>query len=220
MTQTYSDPALAQRMKRREVPNAPIDMLAVKGDGPSAETARAALRTLHETWTLISDAAKNTEVELSELTKVGDRALKRGLKAMDNAHETVRKQIAFTDGKIRDVVQPTISPQMAAEIRSLVRSDPAKALLMVREDPRISSAVLSGPASLSGVTQDEQERLKAAAIAAHAPELGAQKHEAELALSLMERMGSHATAVLASKLHSWGNAQPTQMDALRKAAAA
>ena len=86
----YPDPEMARRMEMRRVPEPPVDLLSVQGSGPSAETARAATRAIHETWSLIRDAARNPDVDLKELTRVGDAALKRRLKAADGAAERIR----------------------------------------------------------------------------------------------------------------------------------
>ncbi|MEM1150008.1 MAG: hypothetical protein AAGI03_05560 [Pseudomonadota bacterium] len=214
----YPDPDTARRMEMRRVPEPPVDLLSVQGSSPSAEAARAATKAIHETWSLIRDAARNPEVDLKELTRVGEAALKRGLRAADGAAERIRQQIGHIDDQIKTATQPSITPQMAAEIRAFVRDDPKRATPLVREDARFASAILSGPASLSGLDSSQFDTVRLAATAAHASDQSARRREAELALSAVEQAGTRVVAGLSSKLRTWAAATPVQLDKLREAA--
>ena len=214
----YPDPALARRLETRRVPDPPIDLLAVRGTGPSAETARAATKALHETWTLIREAASNPEVDLRELTRVGDAALQRGLKSADGAAQRIRQQIGHIEGQIKDATQPTMTPQLAAELRALVREDPKRAATLAKDDARFAGAILSAPAALSGLSKQQFDQVREVAVLAHAPEQTAQHREAELALRAVERAGGRAMTDLTAKLNEWTDATPAQIDKLREAA--
>ena len=213
----YPDPEITRRQQLRAVKPPPVDLLAVTGEGPSADTARHAMRNLHETWTLIHDSAKNFEVELKELTKVGQNALKRGLKSADAAGAKINEQIAHIDSKIKAATQPNITPQMAAEIRSMVRDDPKRAAGLCRSDARIASAILGGPAALSGLDEKTYEVARQSALLAHAPDEVGQRKVAEAALAALNRAGSSAVANLQTKLLQWEEATPVSLDKLRAA---
>ncbi|NVE95894.1 hypothetical protein [Altererythrobacter lutimaris] len=205
-------------MKTRRVPDPPVDLLNVRGDGPSADAARTATEAIHQTWTLIRDAARDPEVDLKELTRVGDAALKKGLKAADSAAERIRAQIGHIDGQIKERTQPTMTPQMATEIRAMVREDPKRAATLARSDPRMAGAILSGPAALCGLDARQYEQVREAAVLAHASEQAAQRKEAELALSAVERAGTRALADLTKKLGEWDEAKPAQIAKLMEVA--
>ncbi|MEM6857569.1 MAG: hypothetical protein AAF559_06825 [Pseudomonadota bacterium] len=214
----YPDPQMQRRMALRRVPEPPIDMLAVKGDGYSAGLARNAMKTLYDTWTLVREAARNPETDLRELTRLGDAALMKGTRSADQASERIVRQIAEFDAKIKAAIEPPITPQLATELRALVREDPARATVLAREDARFAGAILSGPAALSGLDADKISAVRNAAMLAHAPDQTTQKSEAERALAALHKAGSRTAAEIGNKLASWSAGVPEELGKLKEAA--
>lgn len=136
------------------------------------------------------------------LYDAGNATIERANQRLDHAYgklqaaETSLDQ-AITEG-LRDL---KFGAQVAVETRTMLRTmeDGAKRLGMVmgaaqRGDLPMVAAVLTGPAYLSGLTDEQRDLVREAAAHAVVPALKARRDAARKAQELIRRAGSHTIA--------------------------
>ncbi len=223
------NPTLKLDTRRVEVP---IDHNpdAVIGEGPSATAAKGAMLSIWTTWNAVKNAADDPATDLPALARVSRQAVERGLASADRAADTITSQIEHIEGEIRQAVQPPISDALAGEIRAHWRAtlttrgreqDSGGLGTLIKaagQDTRTASAVLTGPAYLSGLTDDQHALVRTAAVKAHAPEREADLEEARKALGKVQAAAARVTKTLGPKIVLWSNPEPTALRQLRSIA--
>lgn len=193
-------------MSNREI-TVPIDHHPgmVRGDGPSANAARAAMAALHDAWGHISRAAADRSVDLPRLARAAQGAMERALTEADKATAAINKHVTNLETAIVAATQPRQDPALATEIRGYWRSVGwDKGLIpAVEADARTASAVLSAPAYLSGLDAKKHELVRLAAKKAHAPEQSAALEEALLARERVETASTRMIEIVAPRIRQW-----------------
>lgn len=198
------------------------DPRVIAGEGPSAQTARGALNTMHGAWMKIRDAAADQSVELPRLAKAATGAMERALTAADGALERIEKQVKAMEREIAAATQPPVEPSLAAEVRAYWRERGWTNGLpqAVAADPRTSSAVLSAPAYLSGLDDKQREIIRMTAVKAHATERLAALEEATEARDKLQRASSRMIELVVPRIRDWerpDNADLTDLEAYGRA---
>lgn len=217
-------PQHVMRDDRRQVPQAPPDYNPgiVNGDSASATAARTALKLVHDSWRHIRDAAADPKVSLADLSIAAQRAVEKALTNVDKARATIGRDVATIEQRIAAKIAPDIAPQLAAEIRSYWRERAASGTVLaevaqaISSDARTASALLTGPAYLSGMSADQLGTLREAAIAGLAPDEGRQLAEARAAFDVVARAGARMLDQLGPKLRQWAMPQSASLAGLRE----
>lgn len=195
---------------------------AVIGEGPSSHAAKGAMMSIWTTWNAVKTAAEDRNTDLPALARVGQQAVERGLAAADKASAAIMSNLAALDREITSAIRPPVPDALSVEIRQYWRREGDEKLgaLMsaIQSDTRTSSAVLSAPAYLSGLDDEQQENFRAVAVNAHAPERQADLEEAQRALAKVQAAAERVTQTLGPKITLWSNPEPTAMRQLRSLA--
>lgn len=219
-----------QKMRERQMPSAPMDYSP--GQVPEDDPARHALGQLHSMWSAISEAAGDSSVPIAQLTSLGTAALEHALSKCDATVIKITKQIEATERQIKETTRPIVPGEMAAEIRSYVRSaftgrdgkpkqDPSRMQQIVSQaahDPRVASALLSGPKMLTGLSDEMLDIFKRSIRRELCPESTAKLDQLKKSLELVERGSQRAIEALAPKLRTWADREPESIKTLRKGA--
>lgn len=184
----------------------------VKGDSPGAETGRAALSALYGTYGKINDTANRT-TDMGRLAAAAQPFAEKAIDGAAKAMGTLEDRIAHYDAEIATAIAPKGSDTTAAEIRAhwsgrMEGGGGAKSLsalvTAVRGgDTLTTSAVLSVPAYLSGLSDEQQGMIRLQAAEAVAPEHVKYRAEAEAALAKVRRATEHFTTEVGAKLREW-----------------
>lgn len=222
------------RSNQRPSPKTPIDASranikppldfqpgAVRGEGPAAMRARAVLEILHQTWTEVGEAAGKMNVDLPELARVAQGAVERALRGADKARESIAREVELASRAVDAKIAPAVPDVVQSEIRShwaqrvggqragASRKEAFGELLeAVRGDSRTSSAILSGPAYLSGLDAERFDTVRASAVEAHAKEEAARLQEARQAGELVARASKRLLDELGWRIGRWTSTNP------------
>lgn len=229
----HPDPQRSANAKLRSVPAMPLDLTpgAVLGDGPSAKEARTALSGLEQAWNLIREAASSDDVKVADLAKHGQKALETGLAKVDRAEAAVTAQVAAISSSIDAIIMPPQSDEFAGEIRTYWRHQNtdirngkqhvkslSSLIEAVKQDKRTVSAILSAPAYLSGLSDDNMAVLRDQAVSTWAPDQQAKLNEAKASLSRVQKARDRAISFLAPKIRTWAEPESTALANLAKMA--
>lgn len=204
--------------RKRSIAAPPLDMLGVKGDSLGARIARDAVKPVYERWAKISEASHDRNAKLEDVKRVFRGFHQRATESLDLAHGRLASQLKELQDKIKTRTQPPITPTMAAEIRSFVRQHPDKAVDLVREDPRYATAILTGPRSLSGLSEQQFDLARQMAQSTHAPESLAELKETERAMRLIESAGAQLVELYGQKMVDWDPKESALMEELKQEA--
>ena len=213
----YPDKALQHEMDLRAVKKPSAVVQPLPGETPSISAANAALSRVHDAWERIEQAAANKSTPFKDLHVHGSRHVSNAEKSVDSATKTIQGQIDHYNKEIDEVIMPkTVSPNMAAEIRMMVRQKPSAALDLVRQDPRFSAAILNGPAALSGLSKEQYETVRDMATRTFASELHAKREHAQKTLNQLQSRASEALSYLNPKLSTWRQQENPALERLKQ----
>lgn len=192
---------------------------AVRGEGPSANVARAAMTAIHTAWGHISRAAEDQSVDLPRLARATQGAMERALSEADKASAAIGKMVASLESQIVAATQPKVDPALAGEIRGYWRTVGWEKGLIpaVQADARTASAILSAPAYLSGLNAERLELARQAATKAHAEEQSAALEEARRAQERVERAATRMIEVVVPRIRQWTEPENESLTALEAA---
>lgn len=191
----------------------------VRGEGPSAQSARAAMIALHDAWTRIAEAAEGNNIDPPRLAKAAQSAMERALTAADRATSTIDGRVKDLEAAVTAAIQPRVDPTLAAEVRAYWRARGwANGMTeAMRGDVRTASAILSAPGYLSGLDPDQFATMHRIAVDAHAGEQQAALDEALRARRKVETAGARMMELIAPRLREWAEADSeslTRLEAL------
>lgn len=178
----------------------------LKGKSPGANLGRAALTSIYEAYGKINDTAARVS-DKGRLASAAQPFAEHAVQSAGRAMTTLRSQIAHLDGEIATALKPPVEPNLAGQVRAHWAQS-GKALQGVKAaiddgDMTTMSAVLSAPAYLSGLTDENQAVLRLVAAAAVAPDMVARRGEAADALERVERATDHFMQTIAGRLNEW-----------------
>lgn len=213
--QPYPDAKLVREQQLRAVKPLPADYMpsAIRGDSPAARNATAVLNDLAVTWATISEAAKVSD--MAKLAPAARRSYDTVSAKLRTTQATIDSQIAHYAGQIEERIVPRIDAALGAELRNHLRD---KNILEITKaaasDPRVSSALLSAPAILTGLKEDQIALVRKNATQAHAPEQAALMDEAVAAGKRIAKAADHIVTGLGSKVVAW-EIEAKEPDALK-----
>ena len=116
---------------------------------------------------------------------------------------------------------PPVSGSLATEIREhWARQDGADAMnglhQAVLADPRTSSAILSAPHYLSGLTTERQDLLRTASAGQHAAQANDDMAEATRARDKLQAATTRMVELLAPRLREWATPGSEALTALKE----
>lgn len=180
----------------------------IKGDTPGAEIARQALGELYSVAGEINDTAASVK-EKRRLCETARRVSERAIGKLDGAAEKIDFHVETFAKQIDAAVQPRISDTLAAELRAYFakQDKPALAVLgaIATGDARIASAILSAPALLSGLTDEEQSLARERAASKLAPEAVRAHTEAIKAAAQVRKAREGFTETMVGRIRSWAD---------------
>lgn len=212
--QPYPDAKIVREQQLRNVKALPLDYMpgSVKGDGPGAREAVAALSQLSSSWAAIADAAKVSPME--KLAPAARRSHDAAAARLRAAQATIDAQIAHYSNQIEERIAPRVDAALASEIRRELRGkDILTITKATKSDPRVSSALLSVPAFLTGLKEDQIALVRKNATEAFAPEQAALMKETVAAGERIAKAQNHILT-LTSKVVSW-EIEAKEPDALK-----
>ena len=213
--QPYPNAQIVRQQQLRTVAPLPMDYTfgAIKGDSPAARNAAATLAELSSTWATISEAAK--ESDMAKLAPAARRAYDGLAAKLRTTQATIDTQIAHYSNLIEERVAPRIEAALATEIRDYLRDkDIMTVTKAAQSDPRVSSALLSAPAILTGLKPEQLAVVRKSATKAHAPEQAALMDEAIAAGQRIAKASDYIVTGLGSKVVAW-ELEAKEPDALR-----
>jgi hypothetical protein len=177
----------------------------IQGEGPSAQSARAAMTAMHDAWTRIAEAAADSTIDPPRLAKAAQGAMERALTASDRATSAIDGRVKELETAITAAVQPRVDPTLAAEMRAYWRERGWASGLVeaMREDARTASAILSAPGYLSGLDPERLATMRRIAVDAHAREHQAALDEALHARRKVETASGRMIELVAPRLREW-----------------
>lgn len=209
------DPRVAQRQRLRNVQNYPHDLTPgqLRGDAPGVVHAQGALQKAEDAWNAIRDAARDDESDMATLAKRSSAVSERASRSLASATKTLESQIAHYDTELTKAVEPRVEPALATEIRQHFRELPFTEVAKHIGDPRVTSAILSAPAVLSGRTSEEVGRLRDQAEQSLAPDLHRRRAESRRALDTVTAASTRFQTVIDARINDWHRAaaQPGTM---------
>ena len=201
--QPYPDAKIVREQQMRRVDSLPLDYTpgAIKGDGPGAREAVAALNQLSSTWLNIADAAKVSD--MAKLAPAARRSYDAAAARLRAAQTTIEAQIGHYNRQIDERIMPRIDAALGAEIRSHLRDKPIMEIVnAAKSDARVSSALLAAPGILVGLKPDQVALVRKNAMKAHASEQAALLDETTAASERIAKAQDHMVT-LASKIVAW-----------------
>lgn len=214
----HPDPRTARLQRERNVPACPLDISegAIRGDVVALGGARSAMDTVRHCWEAIRDAARETE-DVRRLARDATRLTERATRAVDNARGRLEEAERGLVAQMRERVEVPLHPALAAEIRQAAAAMDGSAGLadLVRTDARVASAILTGPAFLSGVDNKTQASLRDVAELAHAPEQVEGLRQVRRAKDQVDAAGSRVISELVSRVVGWEAAEPSAVTKMR-----
>ncbi|MFN4134961.1 MAG: hypothetical protein ACK4G2_04860 [Novosphingobium sp.] len=203
-----------KRPSNRDV-DVPIDHHpgTIRGDGPSAQSARAAMTAMHDAWTRIAEAAADEGIDPPRLAKAAQSAMERALTAADRATSAIDGRVKELETAITAAVQPRVDPTLAAEVRAYWREKGWASGLVeaLRADARTASAILSAPGYLSGLDAERLETMRRIAVDAHAREHQAALDEALHARRKVETASGRMIELVAPRLREWSEPESERL---------
>lgn len=177
----------------------------VRGEGPSAQSARAAMTAMHDAWTRIAEAAGDHTIDPPRLAKAAQSAMERALTAADRATSAIDGRVRDLEAAITAAVQPRVDPTLAAEVRAYWREKGWASGMVeaLRADARTASAILSAPGYLSGLDAERMATMRRLAVDAHAREHQAALDEALHARRKVETASGRMIELVAPRLREW-----------------
>lgn len=177
----------------------------IRGEGPSAQSARAAMTALHDAWTRIAEAAGDSTIDPPRLAKAAQSAMERALAAADRATSAIDGRVRDLEAAVTAAVQPRVDPTLAAEVRAYWREKGWASGMVeaMREDVRTASAILSAPGYLSGLDAERMATMRRLAVDAHAREAQAALDEAVAARRKVETASGRMIELVAPRLREW-----------------
>ena len=202
------------------------DPRTVEGDSPAAKEARACLTVVHNGWSAAAkaaaDQASDPQALAAAVTKVVERATERAV----SGGRRLDAQISHFREKVEELVKPRIDAGMANAIRAHWREKDgdltalrAAILSPLDGGAQTMSAVLSGPAYLSGLSQENQQVLYTAAAENYAPKEYASLLEARDLSARVEKAAERFSTEMQKRLPGWARPQPAALNKLREMAA-
>ena len=213
--QPYPDAKIVREQQLRAVKSLPVDYApgAIRGDGPGAREAVAALSQLSSTWATIAEAAKVSPME--KLAPAARRSYDAAAARLRGAQASIDAQIAHYTNQIEERIAPRVDAALASEIRGYLRGQDMWTITKAaKDDPRVSSALLTAPAVLTGLKEDEISRLRKVATEAHAPEQAALMKETIAAGNRVAKAQDFIVTGLGSKIVAW-EIEAKEPDALK-----
>ena len=185
----------------------------VQGEGPSAQSARAAMTAMYDAWTRIAEAAADSNIEPPRLAKAAQGAMERALTAADKATSAIDGRVKELEAAVTAAVQPRVDPTLAAEVRAYWRQKGwanglAEAL---GADVRTASAILSAPGYLSGLDAERFDTMRRIAVDAHAREEQAALDEALRARRKIETASGRMIELVAPRLREWAEPESERL---------
>lgn len=178
------------------------------GNGPSADTGRAALASLYGALGTLLDAEPKVPVEAQpELVGPARDLATRTIKSAAKAIDTLTGQQDHYQKQITAALTPKVSDVVQSEIRAHFKSRGKDAFTeimgLLRAGNPAALPVLSGPAFLSGLTDEQLGVLRTHAETSFAPDATAGRAEAEAALAKVKKETERFTATAGEKLKKW-----------------
>lgn len=213
--QPYPDAKIVREQQLRAVKPLPADYMpsAIRGDSPAARNATAVLNDLAVTWATISEAAKVSD--MAKLAPAARRSYDTVSAKLRTTQATIDSQIVHYASQIEERIAPRIDAALGTELRTHLRD---KNILEITKaaasDPRVSSALLSAPAILTGLKEDQIALVRKNATMAHAPEQAALMDEAVAAGKRIAKAQDHILTGLGSKVVAW-EIEAKEPDALK-----
>lgn len=179
----------------------------IRGEGPGAQTGRAALETIYEAASKINDVARQVQ-DTGRLAQAAQPYAERALATAGRQASTLEAQVRHLDSEIASTLKAPVAPDIAAQVRAHWAARSQQALTGIRAaieqgDTATISAVLHAPAYLSGLTDEQQVLLRTMAAAKLAPDHVAQRDEAEAALGQVHNAIGSFTKTMAGRLRQW-----------------
>lgn len=178
----------------------------VRGDSPLLEPARAAQRSVYEVWTKVREA-QQTVTDKKRLAEVAQRAVERSLNLVDQKLDRLRQSRAQLDARVDAAVRPKTHDAVAVEIRGYMQRAPeafGKVAEMIRKgDRRTTAAVLTAPAYLSGLTDEQHDTLLNMARSVFCPEDVTTLGHLDRAISRAERSAQQLSSTIAPLVRQW-----------------
>lgn len=178
----------------------------LRGDSPATQTGREALTHLYDAYGKINDAAR----VVRDKGRLASRAQPFAESAIRRADATLGRLRTMRDrlgNAIEAAITPVQVPNERSDIRAYWRAQktPLGGLskVIASGDMATISAVLSGPAYLSGLTDEQQELLRQQAARVVAPDQTSQLSDTEAAIQRVERALSHFTDTIAVNIRAW-----------------
>jgi len=207
---------------RRPLGDLPIDAHpgAVKGDSPMLEPARRASQTLWDTWGKIRNAHE-TVSDRQRLAAAAQKAVERALSATDKALSALQKNRDVLEAKISSVVCPRSPDALAPEIRAHFRGTSSPfaeaSKLLASGDRRSVAAILSAPAYLSGLDDEQHRVLRDLARQRFCPEEAQAVKDIDQAAGRVMMTAGHISETLAPRIREWRGSDAKALEGLANA---
>lgn len=190
----------------------------IRGDGPSARTARAALTTMFDTASNINDIQSKI-ADKGLLAKRAIPVAERAVAHAGRAIDTIGKQIAHLDTEIAAAIGKKIEPNLANAIRAHFAPTkiPLKEIgdLIGKGDLTTTAAILGAPPYLSGLTDKSHGVLRGLAERRFAPEQVAAREEAVASLGRLELATQNFAAATAEQIRGWQQRDEEILESLK-----
>jgi len=179
---------------------------AVKGDSPLLEPARAAQKAVYDVWTKVR-AAQTNVADKQKLADVAKRAVERSLAVADQKLERLHQSRQTVAAQIDGVVRPKAPDSVASEIRTYMQGRKEAFTTLAQSiqkgDRRTVAAVLTAPAYLSGLTDNQYGTLLEMAQKVFCPEETQTVADLDRAIARVERSTEQLTTVMAPLVRQW-----------------
>lgn len=216
----HNRPNRAPRRPDNRLIEIPIDHHpgTVQGEGPSAGSARLAMSRIYGSWERIREAAADRRVPNDRLAKAAQQALDGALKTADESLKIITAQVRHIESEITARVRPRQDPTLAAEVRAYWRKEGfgERLTAAVRADPRTASAILTAPAYLSGLSDEQRDAVEGMAIEAHAPEQREALDEARRAWDKVSAAGGRMLGLVGPRIQQWREPESSAINELEK----
>jgi hypothetical protein len=200
----------------------PLDAnpLSITGKTAASEQARRGMQSLFDAWNNIARASEDDSVDKAELAGLAQRAVESGLRRADQTIASLHTVMAGLDRRVNEAIQPRVSDALASEIRSAFRAKPDLGAMVkaAAADPRVSSALTTAPAFLSGADEAQIDVVRLASVKAHAENIDAELQEAAKATRQLAAQTQRITTQMGPLIKEWQTPSSEAMEALKKEA--
>lgn len=180
----------------------------IKGKSPGANLGRATLTSIYDAYARVNDVASQV-TDKGRLASAATPFIERAIKQAGRCIETLDQQIKSLDTLIAEKINTPVEPNLAGQIRShfAARKSAMSEIGAAIEagDTATASAVLRGPAYLSGLTEKNQAVLRMVAGKRFAPDEVTARDEAVAARERVETAGDHFMETMAVNLRAWSD---------------